>query len=579
MVRWANNERGAVLPMVGICLVLIILGVAFAVDTGRTALTAAESRTVADLAALDSARSLDGRAASAQFSTIQHAAQRSAARNGAAAGDHLAVYLGVADGTRSDGTVEYRRLNLASATDANTVPNAVEVVAGAEVPFYFAEGSAAPRRSAVAIMAGASNGTAKISIETAVANLNTELSVLNGLLSALGTSVKLNGVSYSGLASADVSLLGLLARLDVPTGMIDDVLNTTYSLSEVLGALVAELGSNPALAVLQQIALASTSECLNAGMANQSGSCIRPGDFVNGELDGLPLDGIDVSALEFVRAMLMSGTIGRTLNLALEADLQGVAVTAVQAEITAPPVFAVGGVGATASSAQVTLRVTPSALPASSPPLLSLPIFAVAGGGSATITDLVCDGGEVPSSITHNAKTRGARVGIGILTKGTPPNPITDQVAFSALVDINILVQVGFDARLDLKAAESTVNSIVVRPVLAGSPPKLTYPGVPTPVGFGAAASTISGASSSTLKAALEVKPRSNLDLLEWILNPILNVLDTVVSNVVVPTLDPIVTGLLVPVLGALGATVGSASIAISDGACSARTPQLVLIR
>ena len=46
--------------MVGICLVIIILGVAFAVDTGRTALTAAESRTIADLAALDAARSLDG---------------------------------------------------------------------------------------------------------------------------------------------------------------------------------------------------------------------------------------------------------------------------------------------------------------------------------------------------------------------------------------------------------------------------------------------------------------------------------------------------------------------------------------
>lgn len=584
-------ERGAVLPTVAICLVVIILGAAFAVDTGRTTLAASRSRTIADLAALDAARQLDGRTAAQQIVAITAAARASAARNGSIDGESIEVHLGVAGTSNADGTTDYRRLDLADPTDAGTVPNAVEVIAAKEVDFHFIGGSATPARPAIAVLSGSSSGITGLRVSSQVANLDADRSVLNGLLAALGTGVQLQAVAYDTLANTNVSLLGVLLRLRAGPGALEETLNGTYSLATVVGALVEELGDVPGLEVLNQLVLAPAAQCLNAGTPQQSGGCIRPGDFIDGSLDGLPIDGLGISALEFLRTFLMSGMVGEAVNLALNAQLGNLVVTQVQARITAPPVIAIGGEGITASTSQVELRITPSALPGG---LLALPIFAVAGGATATVTSIVCDGGEVPSSVTFDAATLGARAGIGTLPMPAPNqvwDPITAPVGWAHALSIPIKVPlvlttidliVGVDLRLDVKAFADQVAGNVVTPQQVGTPPRPAYSGTPpVQLGFGAAAMRLANPDPNALGAMIELQvPEQGLgSLLGTVLNPVLNLAGGIVNNVVVPLIAPILTDLLVPVLGSLGATVGGADVSVFDATCGQRNARLVLAR
>ena len=56
-----NAERGAVVPIVAICLLFLMTMTAFTVDLGRVMLRNRDAQAVADIVALDLARKVDGR--------------------------------------------------------------------------------------------------------------------------------------------------------------------------------------------------------------------------------------------------------------------------------------------------------------------------------------------------------------------------------------------------------------------------------------------------------------------------------------------------------------------------------------
>src|SRR6476620_10995463 len=57
-----SRRRGAVLPLVTVCLVGLLGFVAFAIDVGMMALARTQAQSAADVAALAGARTLDGKA-------------------------------------------------------------------------------------------------------------------------------------------------------------------------------------------------------------------------------------------------------------------------------------------------------------------------------------------------------------------------------------------------------------------------------------------------------------------------------------------------------------------------------------
>lgn len=215
-----RDEHGVIAIVVAIiiCFAFVPLA-AYAVDIGVQRVARRDVQAVADVVALDLARQLDGRTYAQIHGTLQNLADKSAARNDDGVGRDLAVVpeLGTVDKDAYDPDDPQAYFTPIAASDPTEVPNAVRVTASSDVDFALHGGSGGVIRTAI----GTSSAHACFDVGSFALSLNSSNSPL--LNSLVGDALNLSAISYTGLANANVTLLGLATELGV--GSVDGLLN------------------------------------------------------------------------------------------------------------------------------------------------------------------------------------------------------------------------------------------------------------------------------------------------------------------------------------------------------------------
>ena len=341
--RRNRNENGVVAIVVAIvtCFTLIPLA-AYAVDIGVQRVARRDVQAKADVIALDLARQLDGRTYAQLHASLQTLANKSAARNNAT-GMTVVPELGTL------GT--YSPTNPASyftPTTVNTVvPTAVRVTVSTSVNFSLHGGSGGVVRSAVA----RSQATACFSIGSFALNLDSSKSLLlNGLIN---DSLNLSAISYTGLANANITLLGLATELGVGSPSELASLSTTWSLNQFYLALAhvlqAQGGEAADVTLLNQLAAASF-----GGLPNISvGSLLELGTASQSALDA----SVNVLDLVSTSAFVANGTNALAVP-SLTAGIPNVAGVTASLKVIEKPKGGCFRVGGTVQTSQVDLDLT-----------------------------------------------------------------------------------------------------------------------------------------------------------------------------------------------------------------------------
>lgn len=257
-----RDEGGAILPLVAVLSSVIVLFAAFAVDLGTQRVLRRDLQAMADVIALDMARQLDGRTQAVLKATNDWRTQlkRSTERNlnespapevtvqqrqreavATVAGSDVVVT--VVMGLLDPATGEFSEIPYPE------VPTAVRVTTTGSVGFSFAPGSGSATRSAV----GAVEGSACIKVGSFALGLSTNASVLRTIL---GDSAALRVLSYGGLTTANVSLVGLAANLGVgtPEALLDAPGITAGQLLDASAAVFTEAGDTASATLASQLA-------------------------------------------------------------------------------------------------------------------------------------------------------------------------------------------------------------------------------------------------------------------------------------------------------------------------------------
>jgi uncharacterized membrane protein len=212
--RWwrrKDNERGATLIIVAIVMALLMpVALAFSVELGEETVVNRSLQAAADAGALDAAR----------YIAISPSAVQAAGKNGVLTNYPGAGYL------TTEGTWDTATTPPSFSAGCASSCDAVEVTASSSVQHLSQSGSQALSRSAVAITQPPSS---EFSLGTSLASFQTgqiQIPVLNGLLSALGTSASVTAVGYNGLADTNLTVQQLI---DASAGVLtpNNVLSTS----------------------------------------------------------------------------------------------------------------------------------------------------------------------------------------------------------------------------------------------------------------------------------------------------------------------------------------------------------------
>jgi uncharacterized membrane protein len=250
--RTRRSESGVVAVVVALvtCLVLVPVA-ALAVDIGMQRVARRDMQAVADVVALDVARELDGRTWSQLHAHVPQWVERSVSRNrSAAAAPTVTAELGRVDPALYD-PADPDAWFVPIVSDAGGVPTAIRVTAVGRVDFSIHGGSGGVVRTAI----GRSESSACFRLGSYALSLSSQSSpLLNALI---GDALNVSAVSYTGLANANVSLLGLAAELGA--GSTDELLALDHlSLNQLYlasaHALQKEGGETADVALLGQLA-------------------------------------------------------------------------------------------------------------------------------------------------------------------------------------------------------------------------------------------------------------------------------------------------------------------------------------
>lgn len=253
-LRRPRDERGVMAIAIALitCFTLVPLA-AYAVDIGVQRVARRDAQSVADLVALDLARQLDGRKYSVINAGLQGLADKSAARNSGGTGAPTVVPV---LGTISSASYDPANPDayFTKMTDPNGVPNAVRVTVTSSVNFTIQPGKGGVVRTAI----GKAQSAACFDVGSYALNLDSQKSAL--LNSLVGDALNLSALTYTGLANANVSLLGLATELGA--GSVDQLLALkNLSLNQLYLASATALqksgGDTADVALLNQLANAN----------------------------------------------------------------------------------------------------------------------------------------------------------------------------------------------------------------------------------------------------------------------------------------------------------------------------------
>lgn len=209
-----HDERGIVLPLVGIVLVALVAFASLAIDLGFQRVVRRDMQALADVVALDLALQLDGRTRAeieADAAWAEALADSQERNEADLAGRNVSLVPQLGEVSTS-GTF--------NAVGQNAVPSAVRVTATGTLDYFFRPGSATTTRTAVATKGGA----ACFSLGSFAAGLTPQANTLLAqLLSGFGgTPPSLQVLGYNGLTTADVDfgLIGTELGLASPSGVL-----------------------------------------------------------------------------------------------------------------------------------------------------------------------------------------------------------------------------------------------------------------------------------------------------------------------------------------------------------------------
>jgi uncharacterized membrane protein len=388
-----GNERGAIIPFLALCISVILLVGAFAVDLGRAMVLRRDLQQVADVVALDASKFLTGGTATAQIATIRDAALRSATRNDWTL-DPADVHLVQRSGdtwTRVDNSA--------------VVPDGVEVVAHGSVSYNFQPGGTSTTRSAVATRQSA----AGIEIGTSLGTVDTtQATMLNRVFGLFGgnSGMNLSLVSWQGLAGANVTLGDLVVAAGSADAHSFLETSTTYGtqLQILASALTAEGNTT----------VAGYVDAFRASLgASVTGINVRPGDFLSvSTVDPESFASAALNVYSVLQGELFLARQGSALSTTFSTGLPlGIGAVTLNAQVVEPPVIAFGPVGTSATTGQIKFSIATSLLGG-----VGIQLGADAASGTATLTSVACTSIGPSSSASTNVQTTLTGVSLTVAT-------------------------------------------------------------------------------------------------------------------------------------------------------------------
>lgn len=594
--RVVRNDRGAVLPILALFIVVLVLATSLAVDIGRLSDRNRDLQKVADLVALDAVRGIGTTHSAALVATgstfltgIENSAQNngfpvvcttsttqanyeaSCASTQAGSRDTLTVDLGFWC-TATDATNTSSPCNgavipagkpgvLLYDTSGNNTPTAVQVGTGDFIKYYFGlglvNGQSASRSGTADLSA-----TADFGLGTSLASLNTNQSALLGpLLNALlGFNLSGQVVGYKGLASADLTLGALASQLGFDLGSSTTLLNSNVTLAGLYTAGAQVLSQNGDVA---------DAALLNS-IATSVPSPLRNVSFTLGDLFDVSASDLgaalssDVNVLQLVNAaaQVANGSNAITLTspgIALPGGLA--TIGSVGLTITQPVKFKYHAhVGDTLEAGQVALSLN----------VINISTAAV----TSILTGLV--GGLVGLVVTVGPATVSAGVANGqaTLTSVTcTPNPSFTVSVSSGAASLTMSLPITAKASLPLIGVIPLIGGSLVATQTQNNVTKsLTFTFPPdTP-----------GAAKDAGGGSLFWNSPPNVSTSNLTLAGILNVgllTSQLTSSLVVPLLNGINTQVIQPMQSLLGLTVADATVfsgSTTPAPVYCNTPELV---
>lgn len=228
----ADDQRGAIAIVVALLMVVMLAMAAFVVDLGMQRVLRSDMQALADTAALDLVRHLDGRTATQLTSELDGALRQTLQRNEETLGapPQVTYELGFLD--------TGRRFRTPLPTGQS--PTAIRVTAHSAVDYSFTPGEGGATRSAVAD-ASASACYQVGSYAAVVRSGNSAL--LNPILRRLGQSnAVLAAADYTALASVGVNLDQLAAGLGL--GSYNELATATVTARRFYTALAASVAGS-----------------------------------------------------------------------------------------------------------------------------------------------------------------------------------------------------------------------------------------------------------------------------------------------------------------------------------------------
>ncbi len=529
-----DRERGAVLMLTALVMPVLLLMTAFAVDLGQQRAARRNMQAKADVIALDLARLLDGSTAA---NNINYSAALTASelRNNLAASKVTAVQWGTLDQT----TKAFVQCTLC-------IPTSVKVITHDTVSYVFQRGNGAVTRSAV----GTLSAKAGFEIGSFAAAVNSGSGpLLNALI---GNSLGLGALGYSGLASDNITFLGIANQmgLGTPSSLFTSNVTAFQALTAAAQILQAQNPNAAELQVLNTVLAVPNSPLKNVTIGQLAN--VSAGSETSALASNVNLFDL-LTAAAFVANG--SGLAIPTATLNLPGSTFSGTLNLIQA-----PQWAYGGIGASAKTSQAGLTGTFSATPTS----------AVCTSQANIISSLL--------SLVPNI--------VNLLLGGSSCGLLQDFITVTVQASVNINLasavgtinsigcgtpqQLGIGVNSGLISAGITFTAVVKSGnlVLANVPLGLTNSGGP---GNGAANFTLPPDQFGVFKSSTPANGSLGLNSTNITgLGGLGSLLTPAVNTVLGNATTAVNNNLLLPITNALGVRVAGADVAPLEVACNA---------
>ncbi|MFL9709867.1 TadG family pilus assembly protein [Methylobacillus sp. Pita1] len=526
-----KNQQGAIGLFGVLTLMMAVLFVAVAVDSGRMWMEKRKLQNIADMAAIAAGGQVGG-CMQNNTDVYRMAAQGAAMANGYQ-GSLLAAPNVVELGGYSTDEGGVRTFV------ANGERRAVHVLATQEVPSSLfaggifnqrivlqAEAVAAVRAPVAALRAGST----AIAIDTA------ESALLNSLLGrVLQTTVQLSAADYRGLANANITLLDLV-KADPTIGSVSELLglnNMTIGRLMALTLNVANEGNN---------SLGSVVDVLGKLQSSNNPNQFRLGDVIHiTNPDSNAGAAIGLNLLSLIQSAAFVANGNNFIDLPLGINLLGLTSISSRIRIIEPPQLVIGppagGINQVACAVVRTaqLRVETS---------VTANVLLVAGVDLKLNLEVAQGRAELMEISSENNRTSvvvNAYPGLAALTLTN--NQDSGPAEITLLAGSIPLAKIGLKAPI-AQAAPSTMTFEVGHPVSSNLPMvKNSYSGV---------GNSLAGFANT---GSLDIK----------VLGLNLGLLDSVVTGLVVPLLAVVTSSVLDPLLKLLGINTAGITIILDD--------------